>query len=353
MYYNLDMYIYFLFALLSSAIAYIGSKTKRYQEGKKLLVVVLAALPLYLLSAYRYNVGTDYQSYMSIFNVISTGHTVENMDIGFGVLCKVISIFGGDFYSMIRITSLIFIGLSFYYIFYESPYPYYSIYLLFAMQYYFASFNGIRQMCGAAILLFSLKFVKEKKFIPFLLCVLLATSFHGTCLVFIPVYWFDKFKINPRVIFIVSLLVIFFGNRISNIINTIMLNTKYAYYAEAGGDGNNRIIWTLVQIAIVIFGSYYYRKEPKYSLFYNLQIVTMWLSFLNADVSWIVRIQWTFGMPGIIFIPYAISKSNIKSNKVIYFLLIGILFSIDIYLTAVSGKHTVLPYLTYLSNSRF
>lgn len=347
------MLIYFSCAILSSLIAFIGTQTKQYKEGKRALVIILSALPLYLLSAYRYNVGSDYQSYKSIFDILSTGHAIEDMDIGFVFLCKVIMFFGGDFYTMLHVTSLIFIGFTFYYIFYESPYPFFSVYLLFAMQYYFASFNGIRQMCGAAILLFSLKYVKDKKFIPFIICILAAASFHGTCLVFIPVYWFDKFKIRPFIIFIISIIVLVFGDSIAGIINRIMINTKYSYYAEVGGDGNTRIIWTLVQVAIVIFASYYYRKETKYSLFYNLQIMTMWLSFLNADVSWIVRMQWTFGIPGIICIPYIISKSNIKSNKIIYLLVISILFSIDIYLTAVRGKHDVLPYLTYLTNTKF
>ena len=165
------MYIYFITATLSSLIAYFGSKTEKYKSGKRLPVIIASALPLLLLSAFRYDVGTDYRTYIMLFNSFSNGHVIRNFDIGFIYLCRIVGMLGGNFYTMIFVTSLIFIVFVFYYIYYDSPYPYISIYLVFAMQYYFASFNGIRQMCGAAILLFSLKFVREKKLIPFLICV--------------------------------------------------------------------------------------------------------------------------------------------------------------------------------------
>ena len=348
------MYIYFITATLSSLIAYFGSKTEKYKSGKRLPVIIASALPLFLLSAFRYDVGTDYRTYITLFNSFSNGHIIRNFDIGFIYLCRVIGILGGNFYTMIFVTSLIFISFVFYYIYYDSPYPYISIYLVFAMQYYFASFNGIRQMCGAAILLFSLKFVREKKLIPFLICVFSAYAFHNTCIVFLPVYWFDKFKIKPIYIIIISIFVFVFGDRIANIINTFMINTKYESYAREGGDGRIRLSWTLIQVAIVIFSSLYYKNESKYNMLYNLQVVTMWLSFLNSDVSWIWRIQWTTGLAGIVFIPYVISKSNIRNNKILYALIVIACFSIYIYISTVrGGKHDVLPYMTYLTSSLF
>lgn len=344
------MAIYYLTCGLSSLIAYLGSKTISYKKGNKFIVALLSALPMLILSATRYYVGTDYKTYSDIFYSIRAGQEFDDLDIGFVFLCKIVANLGGDYHTLLLITSAIFIFCVFYFIYYDSPYPYVSIYLLFAMQFYFASFNGIRQMCGAAILLFSMKFVEKKRLIPFLICVLIAYTFHNTCLIFIPVYWFDKLKIKPIYIVIISFFVYIFGSNIAILINVFMTNTKYETYALQGGDGNVRLFWTLIQVAIVIFTSFYYKEDYKYNIYFNLQAVTMWLSFMNANVSWIWRIQWTTGLPGIILLPLAISKSKFKGNKVILSIIIMLCFSIYIYISTVNGgKHDVLPYSTFLS----
>lgn len=344
------MSIYYFTSILSTFIAYIGTKTLNYKNGKKLLTIILSALPFIILSSVRYYVGTDYKTYSDIFYSIRAGQELKDMDIGFVVLCRLISNLGGDYRILLTVTSCIFIGLCFYYIFYDSPYPYLSIYLLFSMQFLFESFNGIRQMCGAAILLFSLKFVKQKKLIPFIISVLVAYSIHSTCIIFLPVYWFDKFKFKPIYIFIISIFVLIFRNNISAIINTVMASTKYETYALEGGDGRIRLSWTLIQVTIVLFSSLYYKNDSRYNLYYNIQVLTMWLSFLNANVSWIWRIQWTTGLPGIVFLPYIISKSEYKGNKMILSIVIILLFSIYIYISTVSGgKHDVLPYSAFFS----
>ena len=53
-------------------------------------------------------------------------------------------------------------------------------------------------MIGAAFLLLSIPFIENRKFIPFLALVLIATGFHTTCIVFLAVYFLVYMDLKPK-----------------------------------------------------------------------------------------------------------------------------------------------------------
>lgn len=56
--------------------------------------------------------------------------------------------------------------------------------------------NGMRQAMAMSICLFAYEFVKKRKFIPFLLMILLAMQFHRTAMCFLPVFFLPILKNN-------------------------------------------------------------------------------------------------------------------------------------------------------------
>ena len=56
--------------------------------------------------------------------------------------------------------------------------------------------TGFRQAIAISLCFFSIEYIQKKKFISYLLIVLLACSFHSTAVVFIPFYFLANFKPN-------------------------------------------------------------------------------------------------------------------------------------------------------------
>lgn len=74
----------------------------------------------------------------------------------------------------------------------ESNYPLLSLVMFIGMGMWNASIGIFRQWCAIAILTFSYKYIKARRFIPFLMVVLIAMLFHRTAAIF---YWHILLKV--------------------------------------------------------------------------------------------------------------------------------------------------------------
>jgi len=79
-----------------------------------------------------------------------------------------------------------------------SKLPWMSAYMFLTLQFFDLSMSGVRQILSIAILLFSYDFIINRKFIKFLLVVLLATTIHTSAVMFLIIYPLAKFKINKK-----------------------------------------------------------------------------------------------------------------------------------------------------------
>ncbi|MBQ0099342.1 MAG: EpsG family protein, partial [Firmicutes bacterium] len=81
---------------------------------------------------------------------------------------------------------------------------------------------GLRQAVAMGLCLISFKFIKRRKLIPFLICILFAYGFHNSSLVFILAYPLYRAKTNSFYLFFVAIC-FFLGNIKSGIIKRIGL----------------------------------------------------------------------------------------------------------------------------------
>ena len=77
------MYIYIITFLLTIALIRLAENKAKSPKVKTTLLV-LAIVPMFLVSAFRYNVGTDYDKrYAYDYYQLAKGHDVDNLEIGF------------------------------------------------------------------------------------------------------------------------------------------------------------------------------------------------------------------------------------------------------------------------------
>lgn len=309
----------------------------------KFILLLIAMLPMFLVSAFRYYIGTDYQAYEYYFKIIKGGQRTH-IEILYYLLNKIISNVGGDFKTLVFFVSLVFLFLCFFHSYKESPYPALSVFMLFSSTYYFASFNVMREMLACAILLVSIKYVYERKFIKFLIPVLIASGFHSSCLIFIVTYFLPEIKITTKKIAVLSALMFLFAQPINRIVGLLVSYTKYAkYFNTKWNSGTVGYINIFMQFSILLFTSLYADNTAKYKVYFNLQFITAFLSILYS-IPLIRRVQYIFGLPIIILIPLAINNVKSIGKKVLYGTIVSILFLIYCIVVTNAGYHGVLPY---------
>ncbi|MDD3165309.1 MAG: EpsG family protein [Oscillospiraceae bacterium] len=154
---------------------------QRAQRGRRVLISFF--LLYYLLLCLKSSeLGADAQQYQYHFRMISKLGWKQLLryeyEIGFVILNKLVSTVTDNFHIMeVVVASLSLFPLAKRYC-EDVSHPYLKI-ILFVNSSYFASyFSGGRQLLAAAIIFSAFSFVRERKLVPFLIAVFLASLFH-------------------------------------------------------------------------------------------------------------------------------------------------------------------------------
>ncbi len=346
------MIIYWVACFASVAFAWIGIRKPRGQETPG-LVIALSALPLFLIGAFRYDVGKDYLfTYVPYFELVSSVRgNYDRLEPLYHLINWVVAALGGDYFGVFAISALLFIAFVYVQIFKDSPYPALSIFLLVGMGYYFVSFNAMRQMIGCAILLYSVRYIEEKKLLRFLVCVGIASCFHVSCIVFVVMYWGGKIKIRPVWAFALTAAIILLNQAVTWLLKTIISWTKYSiYFSSAFDTGETAIVMMAINAVLLLVGSMCYKEDAKYQIYYNLQLAALWITALSGSIALFLRLLWAFGLPSIIMLPLAVCQlPGEKSRKLAIAAVVLLFFAYATYTVGIQNSNSVLPYHTIIS----
>lgn len=347
------MLIYVIATLISMFLAYFAINIRNKKNNAiniKKLFMILSGIPLFIVSGFRYMVGCDYLSYANYFiNYQYT--TVHRMEFGFNKMIELIQLFSDNYIWIFIITSLIFIYFTYKAIYEQSINPILSIYLLFASTYFSIYLNGMRQMMAIAIFIYSIKFIKERNLLKYLLFILIASLFHLSILICIPLYFLYNIKVKPHIVVIISVIVLFFKSFFYNILTNIFMQTDYSIYKTVFETTKANNIIIIIELFTLIFALLFYNKnkmlsnQKEYNFFLILKLLAFITSLFNGTIPLIGRIRWIFGFSIIIFIPMIIDRINNKKVKLLITLVIIFFFSVYIYYSIViNNSHCVLPY---------
>ena len=142
----------------------------------------------WLLASFRYVTGFDYRLYEDIFQrVADTGFSgLPQIEPGYLLLNLLVFRLGGDYRALLFVFHLLFTVLVFTWIGRYSPAPRMSVYLFLTLQHLALSMNFLRQALAAAILIWTYPFLKRRRFLPAWGVVLLASCFHWSALIMLP-----------------------------------------------------------------------------------------------------------------------------------------------------------------------
>lgn len=317
------MMIYTLNLFIVVTIAYLSDlkSLQKYTLNKKILQNIVF-LQLWLLSGFRYMVGTDFYNYKVYFeNIDYYKYKNSPFEGGYYLLNKLVHLFSNN-------SQLIFLIISFITIYlinitlskYSSKY-WISIFLFITLHFYYESFNIMRQYVAIAIVFYSIEFIYKENLKKYLICVLIATMFHKTAIFMMPFYWLlrMKFKLKTYVIGVVMSPII--AIMIPKIIHVISLFIpKYAYYVQYGVSGasaNSAIIISLVILIFMLANiDTFISSDPKNLIYINAIFFAIILGITSYSNIVLYRLMTYLYILSILAIPNVLNSITIKMRVV-------------------------------------
>ena len=310
--------------ILLGTIVYLNKK-----YGKKIFMI-LVCLQLILLCGLRLmTVGRDTYSYVNLYypNVIGTAlnanfFRVFNRESGYYLLTKLISLISTEYPILLIVVSSIPLILLCITVYKYSKDVVLSMTTFIALRPYAFLFTGIRQSIALGICFYSYRFIKEKRFIPFAACVVIASSFHTSAIVFLLAYLLNKIKLNIKNFVIVILtfpVVLMLRNPILTMFNPFLGQLRYQYSGDMSfEDGLGTIlVYSMIFIIGLMHRKHMIQRDEKSDILFLLVLLSISFYILGYVVSSFTRIAIYFGWFMILFLPQITSIFKVDRERVL------------------------------------
>lgn len=339
----------------------------------KLDQICMTALFLMLAgaSALRIYTGNDYQTYISHFHDIYRGNYVVT-ERGFNlIVTAVYTFFQKECYLVIfALFAFLTVGVFLKALYDQSVDFPMSFFLFMMLGTYFQTYNTVRYYFALAIVLYSMRYVLRKQYISFLITILIASLFHKTALIVIPLYLLAVIRWKWQHLLIAGILAVsglFFQEQYMALF--IRLYPSYVNEEEYLASGGFSIVNVLRCIAVLLFSLYalkgnkewYADREMRFYFQLNLGALALYLCF--SFVPFLSRIGYYLNISHLFFLPVLLRVipekvqlplvekiGSISKKKICRYLvfLAGVIYFLMFLYKATAVNVRILPYHSWL-----
>lgn len=278
-------WLFVLFSLIACCVC--GSFVNNYKH-KKYIFSIFGLILIYI-SSFRLGLGTDYSGYLDKYRWENYDGVINWLN---EPLFTILSLFIDNSIFTPLLLFLVFsiitiIGILSFYGRDDNKYwvASFAIFTLMPIL-FFNTFNLVRQFAATGLFFYSIRYIERNQIIPYLICIILATSCHLTAIFLFPLYFIVK-KEYKSFTLLFSLLSIFV--LISLVLNPIIqssaiLNDRFSLYLETKEQMG--ISFMILLYNILGFVMLFYRKKFNSTLdiiSYNI----FFIFILFSDLSYI------------------------------------------------------------------
>ncbi|MEG2287208.1 MAG: EpsG family protein [Ruthenibacterium sp.] len=338
-----------------SAVQLVIGRDTRSRALRFWALAIGSALPYVLVAGFRYYVGTDYGfTYEPLIRRMLNGVPFDEMIVepGYWALCRLLSSLGLGI-TWLMLISAIFITLFFWLAFYEqSDIPWLSVFLFAGTRHFFISMNVVRQYMAMALVLFGFRFIREKCFWKYALCVGVAMLFHTSALFLLPLYFLRYLKIHPLVGGGLLALTYVLKAPLMELLRFVVGKTSYAWYLTS--------VWAdvpptypqklLALLPIVLIASVYYflngnRDKPMFRVGYACLLGVVFFALNRNIIPLTDRLSHMLEMTQLLFVPMLLHGEKRKWLRVLLgVLMIGSILWLTYFEIFQNGYHEVQLY---------
>ncbi|MBD5328976.1 MAG: EpsG family protein [Bacteroides sp.] len=163
-----------------------GSAQIKINKESRIISLILLSLVFSIVFGMRWRFGTDYPTYLRIFLLNDTGPYKSEWLFKFINDC--LYEFNVHYWIYFGIAAFIQIFLLFYTLKNEAYLWVFLILSLFGGLFFFDWMNGMRQELASCVMLFGTNYIIKKDPLKYLLCIIIATGFHISALIFLLMY---------------------------------------------------------------------------------------------------------------------------------------------------------------------
>ena len=274
-------YIVLLVGLISMFFASLPKYKFRYGLETAWLII-------FAFLAIRYDFGNDYMPYLNGYNEINNLSVFSidkeaHFESGWQLLCRLFKPLGFSVMVMVLSAFECFIFYRFIKQYVPEKYSWFAIFIyVFNPSLMLLGASMMRQMLAIAIFVWSFKYIRERRLLPFILLITIATQFHSSAIVLYPFYllgYLDKIEFSWRVS--VGILVAYimlstlsanmqFGGVVEGIVEVVGEEEALEYYTDTQDVskmhvGNNTGMGTIIMYLIFGYLVITIGQYPKYS----------------------------------------------------------------------------------------
>ena len=294
---------------------------------------------IFIFLALRYNYGNDYKNYLTIYLNLTNFGLDDISDImiyepGWIFINILFQPLG--YFLMIAAISLVNCLIYYHVISKYVPVKYYwfAIFIyIFYPGFMLIHLSAMRQSIAIMIFMYSLNFIIEKKLVRYLLCILMASIFHYSAILLLPLYFINIINGKIRLLYgsILGLIyasIFFFGGMIMPVLmqGIVRYVERYEFYQTAGvvNTGFGFLYYSALFVVVMIFENL---QERKNAIIFKISL----LSFLLMPLALIIDMTGRMGMyfsPATIIVYPLIAQSENSIRARILFPTTIIIFTI-------------------------
>lgn len=335
--------------------AIIETKGDFYHRSRKTLCFLLL-LPLWAMTAFRAEtVGNDTLNYIRAFTdigkCINIGEAIQGsrMEIGYVVLNYLLAKCGASYLLFQTLTGAFIYWSLWRFISEHSNNIGLSCFIFLTMRMFAGPMNTVRMWLAIAVLLFSVPFLLKRRVIPFIIIVVIASTFHTTAFAFLLLYLICNTEVIRRnkwliilTAIVVAMLGVTFFEWLTNIIG------KYEGYLDGKYfvDFNKTAIYLTLAIDLC-FGFLFYltrrkqhvltrdisaEKTSGYSItetFSVLMIIIIAFDIVGLTNTIMSRVSRYFEVFYMLMIPFRIKKIQPIEIRVIISIVILLMLAVQ------------------------
>ena len=279
----------------------------------------LSMLILFVFAAIRYDFGNDYMSYSKAYNRIQNGADVFENEALYTLLNKILP----DFKILVAITSAITIFPVYKMAksWVPEQYLWLSVFVYVVNPYIFLmSLSAIRQSLATSFFIWALYFSHKRKLLPYIALVLIASSFHISAIILLPIYLIaNERKVNRLQILLIIIVIsaLLLSNELfDNLISRAMEIFKNEQYDSYINDLSNSVRATVLTSLYLVYVLININKlEGPQLMCAKLYSIGLICGILAFNIAMMTRIQMYFDVFSVVAIPSIICV-NYQNKKV-------------------------------------
>lgn len=321
----MNLALVFGFALLARALATPApAGPAPYRPDKMMAGLALAALVL--VSGLRDNIGdTFFYKHAYETNDIDWAYVLANKDIGFGLYQMALQSISRDAQILIFVTALVTNALVVSSFYRYSRLFEVSLFVYIASGLYMVTMNGMRQCLAGAILFAATKFLLEGRWRPYFAVVALASFFHATAIIMVPIYFLVRRRAwsgASLALLAIAVLIVAGFNQFTSVLFSVIENTQYGEYKHFAEGGSNvvRVAVGSIPLALAFLGRRKLRETmPHGDVFVNMSLLGLVFMLISTQ-NWIfARFAIYFEFYNIVLLTWALKLFVASQQRLVYY----------------------------------